>query len=64
MAKQIEINGKKISYIFDGYVDRDVNELDIENIEQIMEEGYSEGEIASFDSNNPEDIYYGEWKVL
>ena len=58
----MEILQHDIDYWFRGYPDLELNECDIEHIEQLIKEGYNQGELCQYNEEDKE--YRGWWKIV
>ena len=61
--KTTEILLHTISYYFEDY-DGEIDEFGIEHIQKCIFDGCNQGELNITDPENPEEPYYGWWKII
>ena len=60
--KTCEVLLHTISYYF-RETELDIGECEEEHIAEMIGQGYNQGELNITDPENPEEVYYGWWKI-
>lgn len=53
----------EVEYWYEDYPDRGLTEIDEDYIKQMINDGYSSGQLVSYDSEGDKE-YYGWWQII